>query len=328
MTSYEELFRTIADEIEVTDADAFRHRELGEFTLPRDMELTSSRPLLVHLCRTIYLVHHAGDHPSARLFLTGGRTACAVYDLEDYDYTEKLAQSAAGFAQWLPGWVVTGTRADTAVVSQDGLSLVARPEEMSEPAAEIGDEVAIRFPVERRYRVPGWYCVVGESGIPDSSDLVRIYYCLGSPALAPVLLKSVLCELNEHRLTFEVKTVNDPDALVRRDTFVIYLEHEQWLRRREFFTDLWRSHAADLRDDYPRFALRLEKGFSFAHDPDIPGGTMSFGEHRSWLVAEGLLNAFDSGVHSTAGKVAAIAARFRAEGLDIRAPYLNRAQLS
>jgi hypothetical protein len=55
---------------------------------------------------------------------------------------------------------------------------------------------------------------------------------------------------------------------------------------------------------------------------------MSFGEHRSLLVAEGLLDAWESGMRTADRKISAIEARFTAKGLDARRPYLNTRQLS
>ncbi|MDN0195305.1 T3SS effector HopA1 family protein [Streptomyces sp. S.PNR 29] len=324
MTEHEELFRTIAADLEVRTPETFHHREFGAFTPPRDLESTSARPLLVPLCRTVYLVYHSGDRPSARLFLSGGHAARAVHELEDVTYAARLDHAAAGYGVWTAGWTVVERRGADAVVSQDGLTLLARPHEVAVRAPRVGQVVDIRLPTERPYRVPGWYCVVGEAGKPDSSDLIRVYFCLGSAEVAPVLLASVLAELNGHRVAFEAKTVNSPASLVRRDSFVVYLERDQWDRHRHFFTELHRTHEADLRDDYPRFALRLGKGFSFAQDPDIDEGTMSFGEHRSLLVAEGLLDAFEGGALTERERFEAISARYEAAGLDVRAPYLNR----
>ncbi|MFC5744689.1 T3SS effector HopA1 family protein [Actinomadura rugatobispora] len=324
MTDHEDLFRAIAADLVVESPEKFRHRELGAFTPPRDLETTADRPLLVPLCRTVYLLYHAGDQPSARLFLGGGHAARAVHDLEDGEHAERLSRAAEGFGQWSDGWTVTELRGPDAVVARDGLALLARRHELSEPAEQTGQVVGVRFRTDHPYRVPGWYCVVGEVGRPKSADLVRIYFCLGNPDVAPALLKSVLDELNRHRIAFEAKTVNNPASLLRRDSFVVYLERPHWERHREFFTDLRRTHEADLREDYPRFALRLARGMSFAQDPDLPEGTMSFGEHRSLLVAEGLLDAFDAGVRTPAGRFGAISARYRAAGLDVRTPYLNQ----
>src|SRR5206468_964099 len=130
-------------------------------------------PLLIPLCRTVYLLYHAGDRASAQLFLSGGHAARAVHDLEDVEYAERLSRTAAGYGQWSEGWTVAELRGSDAVVSRDGLALLAAPQRLSELPRRVGQVVGIRFPTDHPYRVPGWYCVVGEAGKPDSADLVR-----------------------------------------------------------------------------------------------------------------------------------------------------------
>jgi hypothetical protein len=322
MTAHERLLRQIATEIEISGEREFRHTMLGTLVQPRDVESDPDRPLLSALCRIVYLVYHVGDPVSAKVFLTGGLAVGGLHDYEDYDYTQRLHEANPGAGPQEPGWVVTAVREHDWVVSKEGLSLIATSAELTPSDPGLGAEVTLRFPPEFRYRSTGWYTVLGDAGRPARRELVRLYFCLAGPDSAPALLKPMVTELNDRGIRFGLKTVNDPSALVRRDTFLVFLEELQWHEHRELFSRIRTEHADLLRDDYPRFANRLEPGFSFAHEP-LGEGIMSFGEHRSLLVSQGLLDAWENGERSVDERLAAITARFAEAGLDAAHPYHN-----
>ncbi|MFE3170619.1 T3SS effector HopA1 family protein [Amycolatopsis sp. NPDC059090] len=328
MTSHEQLLRRIASEIEVLDELKFRHRTLGTLTPPRDVQTDLDRPLLVLLCRTIYLAYHVGDLAAAQLFLNGGKPTGALYDIEDYDYTERLHTANRGKGFWDGGWAVVDIIGSNRVVSKKSISLIAAPDELRPPSPAAGTQVSVLFPPEARYQVTGWYSVRGDCGRPLGDDLVRIYFTLDHPDAAPSLLSALASELNRTDTPFGLKTVNDPAGLLRRDSFVVYLDRESWLIHQHLFARLGEEHGELLRDDPPRFALRIAHGISFAHEPRRYAPAMSFGEHRSMLVADGLLDAWEAGSSTSRAKVASIEARFTAAGLDARRPYLNPEQLS
>ncbi|OXM55620.1 T3SS effector HopA1 family protein [Amycolatopsis alba] len=328
MTAHQDLLRQIAADIEVLGDLEFRHRTLGSLTPPRDVQTDPERPLLVLLCRTIYLAYHVGDLAAARLFLGGGMAVGTLYDIEDYDYTERLRAANPGVGCWEDGWTVSRVDGDRRVVTKDGISLLATPGELRPPTSAAGTEVSVRFPPEARYRLTGWYSVRSDSGKPLGDDVVRVYYTVDHPDAAPSLLNAVCSRLNRLEAPFGMKTVNDPAGLLRRDSFVVYLDVDVWQRERDFLVQLAEDHRSLLRDDPPRFALRIGHGISLAHEPRRETAAMSFGEHRSLLVAEGLLDAWEAGERTHDHKVSAIEARFAAKGLDAHHPYRNDRQLS
>jgi hypothetical protein len=54
-----------------------------------------------------------------------------------------------------------------------------------------------------------------------------------------------------------------------------------------------------------------------------PGNGESFGMHRCRLVAEGIVEAFQRGDQTVAGRLAAIAGQFEKAGVRLEAPYLG-----
>jgi HopA1 effector protein family len=78
--------------------------------------------------------------------------------------------------------------------------------------------------------------------------------------------------------------------------------------------------AAGLRPETPLFARTLRPGVGIAEDPNTGE---SFGMHRCRLTAEGVLDAWASGVQTVEGRLRAIEARFRAAQLDLDRPHLS-----
>jgi hypothetical protein len=68
------------------------------------------------------------------------------------------------------------------------------------------------------------------------------------------------------------------------------------------------------------FTRRLSPGLAVAEDP---GDGRSFGQHRSELVADGLMRAFERESTALDDVVDAIASRFAEDGLAITRPWLN-----
>ena len=74
------------------------------------------------------------------------------------------------------------------------------------------------------------------------------------------------------------------------------------------------------RNETPLFSKRVMQGVGAA---DEPGDGQSFGQHRCNLVCKGILDAWLRGATSTDSRLAAIDARFRANGLSLMHPHLN-----
>ncbi|GAA4215461.1 T3SS effector HopA1 family protein [Microbispora amethystogenes] len=326
MNDYEKIFWRIAQEIEILDAATFRHPEFGALEPPRDLEVDPERPVLAHLHRLIYLTYYAGDYFAAELFLGGGRRAASLQGHEDHDLVNLIRAAIAGQGQVQGGWIVRGRRGRDYLVARDALTLRASQEELiTEGPLTEGAEVALRLPPGRPYLLLGWYTIFGDHGGLDGGEggLVRLYLTLADAGAAPELVHATTRALNDLRVPFQLKLVNNPEAFERRDAFVIYLGAGAWKRHRAVLEKIHRSREDRFRDDHPCFALRLARGFSFAQEPEVEGQRTSFGLHRCQLVAEGLLRAYEEGRHSPRERFLSIRERYAEAGLDIRRPYLN-----
>ena len=332
MSRIADVFLRIAEEVVVLDRHRFAHARYGTLHPNREIDGDSASPVLPHLWRLLYLCYHAGDDEAAQLLVDGGHVVLGLADWEEAEFVEELRAANCSTGYVTAGWTVTAVETDRVRVRRNGLTLCVERAELStlrpphEPVEPIvGAELGVRFPPELTYSAPGWWIAIGEAGLCSAPDVMiaRLYFTLVDATAAPPLMAAVTELLNGAGLPFEVKVVNSRRRCTRRDAFVVYLRREDWHRLRDDLAHLVDAHAERLRDDGPPFALRLAPGWSLADEPLETSGTLSFGQHRCLLVAEGLVEAHDHSATSTQGRLDAIAARFARSGLDITRPHAS-----
>lgn len=325
MTRYLDVIRRIADEVVIHDECTFSLPRFGTITPPRDMETRADYPVVSYLSRMIYLVYYAGDDASARLFMDGGRAAAALPDHEDFEFAERIHAANTGVGHLASGWRVKEEVERGWLVVKDDIALLASSAELvADGPLCIGGEAAVILPPHRRYALLGWYMAVGDAGPPvksDDSTMVRLYFTLAGADAAPEVMAVVTKTLNAKAIPFTFKLANHPSAYVRRDVGVLYLRESDWLRHQSLVSEISTNLTNRLRDDSPCFAKRLVPGIAFAVEPTVRGQIVSFGENRCTLVAEGLVDAHRRGITDLSGRVAAVAERYREEGLSVEHPY-------
>jgi hypothetical protein len=156
---------------------------------------------------------------------------------------------------------------------------------------------------------------------PAANPTVRLYFTLREAADAAALLARVMGELRRLATPAHVKVLNHPDAYLRRDPFVVYLPAAAWHRHREAFASIHRDHVSAVRDDGPRLARRLGRGWWLAEEPPTTGQRMSFGQHRCLVIARGLISAHSAGLTDAVGRLRSIREALRAHGVDPDSPH-------
>jgi hypothetical protein len=86
--------------------------------------------------------------------------------------------------------------------------------------------------------------------------------------------------------------------------------------------DLYPAFAPALSGLVPALTKPLAPGVAFAEDP---GTGDSFGLHRCFLIADGIVRAAEAGRASPTEQVETVAERFAENGLSLERPYLNAA---
>lgn len=331
MTRPADVFARIAAETELTSARTVEHSRLGVFTADGDDDesqqlMTTAGPPAV-LWRLVYLHYHASDDESVRLMAERRRQVTTVAEREDRSFVAALEDANRGRGYLEPRWRVAGGDGEHLLVRRGGLTLRATRAEVRVPPAELDSPCEVRFPKALRYVYPGCYLAIGDAGFcrREAGRVVRLYLAVADAPSAVALVRELTSLLNARGTPFQIKVMNDPERLRRRDCFVVYLHAHAWAELRGELAAVHEADEARLRDEVPGFALPLGRGWSFAEEPASAAGEMSFGQHRSVLAAEGLFQAFENGDRSARGRHAWILRRYRDAGIDVERPYLEPA---
>ncbi|MFL6255343.1 MAG: T3SS effector HopA1 family protein, partial [Pyrinomonadaceae bacterium] len=155
----------------------------------------------------------------------------------------------------------------------------------------------------------------------DAADpLVRFYWNL-TAAAAVEYVALVTGRFNHEGVPFRTKVMADPSSYVRADGGVLYLERRHFPAARRLILEIHEAIEGRLRPGVPMFTKRLAAGLGMAEDP---GSQMSFGQSRCRIAARSLCLSAARGLSRLEERLDALAAAFRAEGLDPGAPFLER----
>ncbi|GAA2448972.1 T3SS effector HopA1 family protein [Streptomyces glaucus] len=249
-----------------------------------DEELTAENPsgLVSQLRTSLYRRLHAGmdkqDGPRAR-------------SMRDNDLDARYTAAMPHSTTIVPA-IVLGSRNDQPVITVvvEGVRtrvpvscVVKWPQRASGPAL-------LRLPAQRPGRSPGFFLTDSSRGLRTGPATLRMYIHLTDREAAPQVWGVVLERLESLGLRYRSKVTSNGGLLPRRDGLVVYLGPDAWDRI---------AHVADavrglegLGDSTSPFVHRLAPGVGAAWEPrdQRPGKKgLSFGEHRSQVLAEALV---------------------------------------
>jgi len=184
----------------------------------------------------------------------------------------------------------------------------------------------------------------------DEFDTLRFYFHADCTT-APSVVRRLTAELNRLLVPFRLKCMTDPRAYDRTDAIALYVPgryfqpaaavaaldgaaatHPSWVaaglsRQPDVVPQRSVPDAASVRDTkvelrpgVPLFAREISQGVGLAEDPR---GPESFGMHRCRVFAQGLVDAWKSGVQNLDERCRIVEERFAAGGVDLARPWLN-----
>lgn len=238
-------------------------------------------------------------------------------------FASELSSANAGTGSSEAGWRILGRDGDAVTVERAGLALRATLADASlNPGADPspGSPVALRLASELPKVSPGYYVALGNEAWPDAGDpLVRVYWNL-MPAGAIRLIRAATERLNDARIAFRIKALDDPAAYTRCDAAVLYFLKADADAVTSILVGIYRDLRPYLKAPIPAFTKELAPGLGLAEDPATGD---SFGMARCECVAEGLLLSRGAGMKSLSARLDIVEAHLRREGVDPRKPYLN-----
>lgn len=210
------------------------------------------------------------------------------------------------------------------VVRMEGVK-VRIPSNLVDDDVEVGNRLQIRMDAARPALSPGFFLVDGSQGLFPSGAVLRVYFHLADSEVAPLVWGEILRTLEGMDVRYRAKVLAARRYYPRRDAMVVYLSNEDW-------------HAVEklvaIADDLPLasghtsvFTQPLAEGVSYAWEPeDGRQGRpkLSFGQHRSSVVAEALIDsAFEVGESSQQALEERVEKAMFQAGIDPRRPHRN-----
>ena len=241
-------------------------------------------------------------------------------------HIDALSAANAGSGMWTTGWTVSSIEREGVRVHRAGLELLVPSGQLRVRAAgppASGEDVAVRYPKEFLAVSPGYYIAVGDAAPAEAAlkATVRVYLNVAADGAAP-LVASLTSLLNQARVPFRLKVLDDPVNFTRCDAAVLFVPRADFhaaappLRLAVHALRPW------LGGGVPALTKRLRPGVGVAEDPRHAGE--SFGSHRCRLVALALVDAHERGLRASEARTNAVVQRFASAGVSIELPYLER----
>lgn len=168
--------------------------------------------------------------------------------------------------------------------------------ECPDPLPQVGSQTWIDLPAIRPALSPGFFLINGSAGSGTGADVLRVYLHVDEPAMAATVWHNVTQLLEDAGVPYRAKALAKPTSYPRRDAMVIYLDRPH--------VGVVPGVVACVRDLPGRgmptslLAQSLAGGVSVAWEPkDYKLGwtRMSFGQHRTAVVASAVVQHLDHG---------------------------------
>ena len=166
---------------------------------------------------------------------------------------------------------------------------------------------------------PGSYLALGRPE-PKGTKWLRLYWNV-NPSGARVLTEITTGILNRLQVPFRLKVLLDT-SIARRDAAVLYVPLANWPAARDLIGPVCRQldESRNLEPATPLFTKTLRPGVALAEDPQTG---LSFGMHRSGLVARSLARSYLAGHTGEDQQWSDLSAEFEREQLSLGRAYLN-----
>ncbi len=166
---------------------------------------------------------------------------------------------------------------------------------------------------------PGCYMALGLPA-PSDTKWLRLYWNV-NPSGAIALVGIATGILNHLRVPFRLKVLLNT-SIARRDAAVLYVPLAYWPAARDIIGPVCGQldESRNLEAATPLFTKTLRPGVALAEDPQTG---LSFGMHRSALVARSLAGSYLAGHAEENQQWSDLRDEFEREKLSLDRPYLN-----
>ena len=244
------------------------------------------------------------------------------------DLVAAYARANTGRGTLDPGWSWIRQEPDgRVVVEKHGVRFWMQPDhvELHDAGGSFapGESILVAVPGEIRGLLQGFYVFAGDEPdrrpVAGDSITARFYWHVTERG-AVKFVDTVSQVLNEAKIPFRAKILDEPSTFLRADAAVLYIARERIAETLPLLRAIYSDIRTYLRGSVPMFTLRLAPGLSAADDP---GDFTSFGQHRCMVAARGLVASYTNQPPTVHERLASLSNAYRAAGLCPRRTYLR-----
>jgi hypothetical protein len=290
----------------VVEPGGLRARTSGE-----THESDSQQQLVQKLSSVLYQTLHTGrDRPLD----TQPRT------WREAEFDQQLRQATGERVSPMTGRLVAED-AEHFLVTLDGVRVQVPA---SAVLARVEDRIEAAIPSGRPGLSPGFFLATSSLPASRSGTTLRLYARLDAPEAASAVWKTLLDFLEEAHVPWRAKISSSRQLYPRNDALVVYLPRPAWRIARGCAQVL--ADTGLLAAGTSPFTHPINESVGCAFEPDdrrMSRRDMSFGQHRTHVLTEALVQHAVSAdpVQDSAGD--AVAAAFIDAGIDPREPARN-----
>ncbi len=234
-----------------------------------------------------------------------------------------LSNANTGIGTWEPGWEISKIEKNgKLVVKKNGLKIWILPYQfvpLGNNRIEVGKKGYLRMVKEFRELLSGFYMANGNMTMEENISIVRIYWNVRSDGAIP-LMNNLTTLLNQEKIPFQFKILNNANYFIRADAGVLYMDKKILEKSIYSLSKIFNSIKSFLKADTPLFAKRLSSGISLAEDPE---NGESFGQNRSKILSEAFYEIYKKNISTKEEKIREVRKYFQAKNIEINRPYLK-----
>ncbi|WP_447403016.1 lanthionine synthetase LanC family protein (plasmid) [Lysinibacillus sp. fkY74-1] len=239
-------------------------------------------------------------------------------------FINELSSANFGKGYLEDGWELLDSERDKMVIRKGDLKLWVNPEDCLFPKLNglpSNKRLSLKFPKEFLGLTTGFYLAKSNIPLPEdeSQNLVRIYWNI-KPEGAIILMRKLTLILNQAKLPFKLKVLNDPAHYNRCDAAVLYIQKSHYKDVSNILCEIYPKISIYLKKGVPALTKLLAPGLGLAEEPSKG---KSFGVHRCKLLAEGMLLAYEQRKESIDERLQVVEEHFAVEGISLKKPFLN-----
>jgi hypothetical protein len=263
--------------------------EDGRSAVVADETLETDAPhvLIGQLSHVLYQVAHTGRDKAET---SRPRT------LRDRDFDQILTQAMPHTTTRAEAVIEQRLDDGTLLVSVGGLRvLLPSDTPLDAQPRQLPGRGLVSLPAARPALPSGFFVADGSAGtgVGSGPHTLRLYAHVAHAQAAPDIWRAALSYLEDEGLPYRAKIISHPKMFPRRDALVIYLAPGAWQAVPGIAACLTATGGSGaLKADVSPFTHPVAPGVSVAWEPQDtrPGmRSMSFGEHRSNALAQGLV---------------------------------------